>query len=145
MTNPTRFLRILFSATLLTPLAFIAINETNMLTIEPVTDEGLRYIVNIIAVALTLACIPMALRLFTMPKPRRQGAASVNGYVRWAAIRIALLAVPLFYDVATYYCLGHYATCGWMAMMVAVMFLFVWPSDGRMRYERETAYPQDEQ
>ena len=119
--------------------------ETEMLTIEPVSDDGVRYIVNIAAVALTLICIPLALRLFTMPKPRRQGAASIVGYVRWACVRIALLAIPLFYDVAAYYCLGRYATCGWMAMMVAVMFMFVWPSDGRMRYERETVYPQDEQ
>ena len=145
MTNPTRLLRILFMASLATPACLAAIMETGLLSIDPITDDGSRYVFNIVAVGLTLACIPLALRMFTLPLPRRQAKASVTGYVRWAVMRIAVLTIPLNFDVIAYYWLGRYATCGWMALMVAVMFMFVWPSDGRMYYERETAYPQDEQ
>ena len=144
MQHPTRFLRILYICIILTAVLFAFIFESQMLQYTPLTDDNARYVFNLVAVALTLTMLPLALKIFTFSLPRRQGAASVIGYVRWSVVRLAALSLPLYFDTVSFYLLDRYATCGWMALMVAVMFLFVWPSDGRMRYERQTIYPNEE-
>ena len=144
MRNPTLFLRICYVSIFITAACVILLFEGGMLTPPHIADDASRYVLNIVGVALTLALLPLGLKVFTLSLPRRQGAASVGGYVRWAVVRLTLLSVPLYFNILAFYLLDRYATCGWMALMAAVMFMFVWPSDGRMRYERATAYPQDE-
>ena len=144
MNRPTLFLRICYIATLLSAVLFILLVESELLQMPTINDESSHYIVNIVAVALTLALLPLALHIFSFSLPRRQSRQSVTSYVRWSVIRIALLSVPLYFNTLAYYVFDKYASCGWMAMMSAVLFLLVWPSDGRMRHERETAYTQDE-
>lgn len=144
MRNPTTFLRLCFAGIFITAAIAVGIFESGMLATGIIADEGSRYVFNIIGVSLTLLLLPLGLKLLTFSLPKRQSAASVAGYLQWAVLRLDMLAIPLYFNLVGYYLLGHYATCGWLAMMAAVMFAFVWPSDGRMRYERATAYPQDE-
>lgn len=144
MNNPTRLLRFCFICIFITAAMAILIFESGLIQLQPLADDQSRYIFNIVAVALTLIMLPLAMKLLRLSLPRRQAAASQQGYIKWAVIRLDLLSIPLYFNIVGYYLLDRYATCGWLAMMAAVMSPFVWPSDGRMRYERETVYPNSE-
>ena len=144
MRNPTLVLRLSFACIFLTAALVIGLFESGLLTYTTIDGYEPRYVVGIVGVGLTLALLPLALKLLTFALPRHQASASVGGYVRWSLVRQALLALPMCFNLVCYYLLGRHATSGWMAMMAAVMFCFVWPTDGRMRYERASDYPTSE-
>lgn len=81
--------------------------------------------------------LPLALRLMKFKRVKESVAQSEQNYERWALIRIVLLGIPLLYNVLCYYLTGCEPTYGYMALMAAVCFLFIWPSRDKMEYERE--------
>jgi len=47
------------------------------------------------------------------------------------------LWVALTYNLIMYYLLDFNTTCGYLALMTLVAYIFVWPSDERMESECE--------
>ena len=138
MQNTTTFLRIIFCGELLTPAILAAIFETDMLPAGAIAvDEVQEYVFSMCSVILTLISIPLALKLMTFKHVRAQVQQSEQNYRTWALLRIVLLGTPLIYNLLMYYLLSFNTSCGYMALICAVSFFFIWPSDGKMRYERE--------
>lgn len=144
--NTIKFLRIALCAEFLTIALIIVLFETNV--IEPgmlAGDDLANYWMSIVGVAMVIVTIPLALRLMKNKRIKESVAKSEENYLRWSLIRIALLEAPLIYNILCYYLLGCEPTFGYMALMTAVAFIFVWPSKDKMAYEREVEYSQDEQ
>lgn len=144
--NIITFLRTVFISNLAATLVIAICFET--LLIEPgawVGNDLLNYWMGIIGVAMILLFIPLALKLMKFRKVKKAVTASEQAYQQWSVIRLGLLSAPLVFNVLAYYIFGCEPSFGYMALMVVVAHLFVWPSRDRMIYERELNDTQVEQ
>lgn len=142
----TKILRITYFAALLTAAGLVFIFETGMLPEGDLgADEVFAYWLSMAGVALTIILLPLSLRLMKFKAVMKSVAESEMNYTRWSLIRIAMLTIPLLYNTLCYYLTGCVTTFAYMALMVAVGFMFIWPSRDRMTYERELLYSQEEQ
>ena len=145
MQHTTTFLRLFFLSELLAPAILAAIFESDKLPAGATAiDEVQEYTFSMFSVVFTLISVPLALKLMTFKRVRVQVQKSEQNYRTWAIMRIALLGVPLIYNTLMYYILGFNTTCGYLGLICAVAFFFIWPSDGKMRYERENFGNQEE-
>ncbi|MBP5770188.1 MAG: hypothetical protein J6W75_02360 [Bacteroidaceae bacterium] len=145
MTYNLKATRILFILSLLVPsLIALAFEEgwldSGMLAGETVSA----YTLEILGVALGIICIPLALKLMHFTYIRKDVQGNPQKYLVWSFVRIGLLETSLLYNLLMYYLLEFDVTCGYLALMSAVAFLFVWPSRGRMDNECQLSYEQDE-
>ena len=95
----------------------------------------MHFVFEIVAVCITLLIIPFSLKLLTIRNIRQRIIRSKRQYEQWSMVRIALLATPLHLNLSQYYLLDLDTTCGYLALMTAVTFLFIWPSRERMEDE----------
>lgn len=141
MSRHIRLLRGLFCVIVITALALVVIFETSMAEGGQVAENDVaKYWMGIGGVAMVLAGVPLAMRMMRFEAVRRSIAASPTGYLRWSILRLALLYVPLTFNVLAYYMTGCEATYAYLALIVAVAMLFVWPSRGKAEYECQTEY-----
>ncbi len=144
--NTTKILRLFFAAEILAPILVAIIFESGLVELDSLSgsDALVTYCMQMVGIVLTIGIIPFALKMMKLSFVKRRIQLSEQEYCRWSIIRIAILAVPLFYNTLAYYLLEFEPTCGYLALIVLVAFCFVWPSDGRMRQERELIYDQEE-
>ena len=144
--NTTKFLRLFFAANILTPILVAIIFESGFVELHSLlgSDALVTYCMQMVGIVLTIGIIPFALKMMKLSFVKRRIQLSEQEYLRWSIIRIAILGVPLIYNTLAYYLLEFEPTCGYLALIVLVAFCFVWPSDGRMRQERELIYDQEE-
>jgi len=102
-------------------------------------DTQAEFMVSTLMELLTLACIPTALRLFKIPKVRN---SLRDEYIRWALVRIMLLGLPLMVNTLLYYM--YMATqFGYLAIIILVSMVFVYPSKARCETENEERGEED--
>ena len=86
---------------------------------------------------LTIAMIPLALRLFKFRKVKAQLAEQrENALTKWGVIRMDMLCIPLFINVVLYYVYQH-AAFGYLAIILFLCLFFVYPSKARCQAEVE--------
>ena len=84
---------------------------------------------------LALVCIPVSLKLFTTSRVRASLAREKAGaLLRWGVARIALLGVPYVLCAVAYY-LFMQTTFFYLALILLVCMVFIYPSAGRCRNE----------
>lgn len=98
-------------------------------------DGQAEFTVTTVMELLTLIAIPTALRLFKCASVAHslasEGAAALS---RWGTVRIAMLGVPLVLNTLLYYM--YMATpFGYMAIILLICMVFVYPSAGRCEAE----------
>lgn len=136
--NSIKLLRIVFFSGLLAAGLLVLLFETEMLESGALTgDEQTAYWLGIVGVALTIIAIPTALKLMTWKRVKADVKQSEQSYVRWSILRLLMLTTPFLYNLLVYYLLGCEPTYAYMALMLLLVFLFVWPSQDKMNYERE--------
>ena len=138
-------LRCVFGANLATAAIIAILYET--LLIEPgllVGNDEASYWFGICGIGLLLICIPLALKLMSFKRIKAAVKESAKAYQTWSIMRLALLEGPLLFNTLAYYLLGCEPKFGYMALMIVVAHLFVWPSLDKMNYERELNYDQEE-
>lgn len=144
--NPIKSLRAIFCAYLMAAGIYVLIFEAGFLEVGLLAgDDVLDYWLGIIGVALTIVLLPTALRLMKFQRVKQEIEKSEMNYLRWSIKRLVMLSLPLHYNILCYYFLGCEPTFVYMALMCAVAHIFVWPTRGRMEYERELTYSQNEQ
>lgn len=117
-----------------------------MLFFEPgllAGNEEASYWFGICGIGLLLVCIPLALKLMNFKHIKVAVKESTKAYQTWSIMRLALLEGPLLFNTLAYYLLGCEPKFGYMALMIIVAHLFVWPSLDKMNYERELSYDQE--
>ena len=124
----TTRLRIEFVAIVVLALAIAGAFECGLLTtgtVDPASSSA--YWWAIVDVALTLVMVPLALKLMSLRNVAARVETSDTAFRRWSEVRIAMLATPLLLNIVHYYALGCQPTHAYMALMIAVALLFVWP------------------
>lgn len=102
---------------------------------ELALDKQLDFFMATLMECLTICCIPVALRLFKFSAVRRALERGIKKYVLWAAVRIALIAVPMMVNTWAYYQFMNVAFA-YMAIIGMLTLLLVYPT--RSRYLHET-------
>lgn len=119
-------LLMLFWVMIIIPMIVAILYETDMLLGGDFAGNGYEsteFIVTIVMELLTLAAIPLALRLFKMAGDKICDAASLS---RYSLIRMAMLIVPLWGNTLLYYLFMN-ATFGYMAIITLIAMVFVYP------------------
>ncbi|MCD7714517.1 MAG: hypothetical protein LUI08_06305 [Prevotella sp.] len=83
---------------------------------------------------LTICAIPLALRLFKFNKIKRKLINSPEGLLRCGLWRLAMLMAPLLINTLLYY-LFVKAAFGYLAIILLLASVFVYPSAGRCKAE----------
>ena len=138
-------LRRLYITVLLTAALAAIIFETEMIVLDWTPDASAAYLLEIAGVVIAIIGIPLALKLLHFPRIKAIIQGNESKYLSWSIYRICLLAVPLYFNLLMYYLLSCDVTSGYLALMVVVAMLFIWPSRSRMEYECELPYSQSEQ
>ncbi|MBP3828965.1 MAG: hypothetical protein ILA06_01495 [Bacteroidaceae bacterium] len=150
--NITKTLRYVFVGQLLSAVLIAVAGETGWLPIGSLSGDDQRtYVLSIVGVALAIIGLPLALKLMHLHYVRTDiwgddhdndngndvAAPWQSGYTKWSIVRMSLLWLSLLFNLIMYYLLGYNTTCGYLALMTVVAYLFVWPSDDRMQAERD--------
>ena len=95
-------------------------------------DSTAAYWLSIVGVVLTLVCIPLALKWSKIGFIARLFAPSESHLADKASrrsdlTRIAVLFLPLLFNIFCYYLLGCEASFAYMALMLLVAFAYIWP------------------
>lgn len=133
-----------FIAAITVAVILVVVFESGLADVGVTACDGqTEFIVTTAMELLTLACIPTALRLF---KTRRVADSLTSGGAsalqRWGLLRIAMLGLPLVANTLLYYM--YMATpFGYMAILLLLSMVFVYPSMGRC--ESETTKEETEE
>lgn len=107
--------------------------ETDTLLSGAFADEvNVQFAVVTLTELLTVCVIPLAVRLFRFKKVRT--VIKEGGYRRWAMIRLLMLATLLNANTILYYIYMNVAF-GYMAIIMLISMVFVYPSESRMKRE----------
>lgn len=141
MKHTQNILLVTFWSTVAASLLIVALFETDTIVAGCMAcDNQTEFIVSTLMELLTLACIPTALRLFKIPKVYN---SLRDDYLRWALARMMLLGLPLIANTLLYYI---YMTTpfGYLAIIILVSMVFVYPSKARCEAENGEREKEDD-
>ena len=94
--------------------------------------EATRFVLQTVAILVSLAVVPLALRLFSIKKVRTdlllRKADALRG---WGMLRLLMLGVVLIANTLLYYMLAYEPAFGYLAVITALVLPFVVPTMGR--------------
>ncbi len=136
--NIIQKLRMLYVAELLLAACVAALFETHLLPsglFAPSPSQA--YTLQIVCLLATIVIIPLSMKLLHFSRIRAEVHASEQSYANWCTIRLLLLGGILLTNLIIYYIIGFDTSYGYLALMTVVPFLFIWPSEEKMAYERQ--------
>ena len=87
------------------------------------------FVFSTVMILITLAIIPTALRLFKFRCVARNFEDdAIAALQKWGSIRIVMLAGVLLINLIMYYFFGHEPVYGYLAIMVLISMVFIFPS-----------------
>lgn len=103
-----------------------------------------RFALSSVFILLTLAVIPLSLRLFKF----RFVAHDLILYkekslLKWGLLRMAMLGVLLLVNLLLYYLLEEEPTFGWLALILLLVLPFIVPTQNRCEAEVEVREPEE--
>lgn len=139
MKRVKNILSVLFWTTLAIAATMVIVFETNM--VEPGVLVGAsgngEFLVTILMELLTLASVPLALKLFHFRRIRRDLVIrKESSLLRWGFIRLSMLSVLLVANTLLYY-IYMCTAFGYMALIIVICLPFVYPSMDRCLTETE--------
>jgi hypothetical protein len=123
-------------------LIIVVLFETNMLESGAWADDGRLFFTAAVVMELLLLCLaPLALYLFRIPFVRRRlkdnPVDSASQLLLWGTLRMDMLVLPMIANTLFYYLFGLNVTFGYMAIILLLCLLLVYPSKRRCMYEVE--------
>lgn len=98
-------------------------------------EKDSEFVVQALMEMATIVAIPTALRLFRLRQVKDSLIRHKHIALRkWGVIRILLLGLPMIVDVLFFY-LFMQPTFGYLAIIVAICMIFVFPGKDRCNYE----------
>ena len=96
------------------------------------------FIVQTLAVLLTLGAVFFALRLFKFKYIEQKLKESpLENYYFWSVVRMAMLEGPLVFNIAAYWLFVN-GSFGWLGAILFLSFAFIYPSEQRFVNETGT-------
>lgn len=133
-------LTVILWAAVLVALAMVVFFESEMAETGKWTgaNEKVEFIITTQMEILTLACIPLALKLFKFKKVQADlKARKSEALLPWGTLRLALLLVPMVANTLLYYMYMNTAF-GYMAIILFLCLPFVYPTMSRCLAETES-------
>lgn len=132
-------LRIQYFATIAVVLVLVVLYEFCGLDkptflLNPVPEFWFSTVVTL----LTIALVPISLKLLNFQRVRQELKEGEGAYFRWATIRWLLLSLVMVADTVAYYLFTTGTSCGYLGLICAVSYLFIWPSASRMEDETQS-------
>jgi hypothetical protein len=127
-------------ACLLLSVLFVVLFENELLLPGGWADETSRqFVIQSVMEIVSVAVIPAALYMFRVKKVeddlRRRG---VRALASWGSLRVLLIGTPMLVNTILYYLFMSVAF-GYMAIILLLCVLFIYPSKERCRQETFTA------
>lgn len=132
MDKTRRILGLVFWAVFVVALVIIALFESNIIVSGGMAGEkNSEFMLMTVMELLTIIAMPVALRLFK----NKSVIADIKEHkekalLKWGQIRLSILGLPLIADALLYY-LFMQATFGYLAIILAICMVFVFPSRDR--------------
>lgn len=139
MKKTKNILTILFWTLLLTSVIIAVIFETGIMESGYLAtqESNTEFILTIIIELLTLAVIPLSLKLFRFKSVKQSLIAGrETALVKWGTIRISMLLLLLLLNVILYYQFMN-TSFAYMALIVIICLPFIYPSMDRCLIEVE--------
>lgn len=138
MKRTVRILKSLFFIPIIFSLLIAICCETNLIEVGAgVSDNKTSEIIILgIMELLTLCSIPLALRLFKFKRIENKLKGSQHSLLRYGTIRILMLA-PLLLLNTTFYYYYVVPTFGYLAIIILLAMVFIFPSTSRCNNEIE--------
>ena len=115
--------------------------DMDIAVFSDVTDQT-RFVLQTVAILLSLAVVPLSLKLFSMQKVKadllERKALALK---KWGTIRLLMLGVILIGNTLLYYMLGYEPVFGYLAIITALVLPFVVPT--MKRCEAETSINEE--
>lgn len=134
-------LTVLLWTVLALALTVVVLFETDVLMFGYYAGSGeqAEFLLTTMMELLTLAVIPLALKLFKFPRVRADLISrKAEALRKWGLLRLLMLLVPLLVNTLLYYAYANVAF-GYMAIILVIVLPFVYPSMERCQSETEEA------
>ena len=133
-------LMIIFWGQLLLPVAFYVCGDfldVDLAVLSGVSAQE-RYVVSVVMILLTLALVPLALRLFKVKRIHDDLISrQAEALRKWGSLRLAILGILLSVNTILYYIFGFEPAFGYLAVVVMLTLPFVYPTMNRCLSETE--------
>ena len=140
MKHTQRILTCAFTAPIVLALLLVLLFETDLLPYGTLTElKHAEFITAIIMELLTIAVIPLALKLFKL-RPVAARLNSPGQLARFGLVRILLLATPMVANTLLYYLFMNVAF-GYMGIILLLCMVFITPTQERCHAELNTHRP----
>ena len=141
MKNVKNTLTVLLWTVLALALTVVVLFETDVLMFGYYVGSGeqAEFLLTTMMELLTLAVIPLALKLFKFPRVHADLVSrKAEALRKWGLLRLLMLLVPLLVNTLLYYAYANVAF-GYMAIILVIVLPFVYPSMERCQSETEEA------
>ena len=141
MKNVKNTLTVLLWTVLALALIVVVLFETDVLMFGYYAGSGeqAEFLLTTMMELLTLAVIPLALKLFKFPRVHADLVSrKAEALRKWGLLRLLMLMVPLLVNTLLYYAYANVAF-GYMAIILVIVLPFVYPSMERCQSETEEA------
>ena len=133
MKNVKNTLTVLLWTVLALALIVVVLFETDVLMFGYYAGSGeqAEFLLTTMMELLTLAVIPLALKLFKFPRVHADLVSrKAEALRKWGLLRLLMLLVPLLVNTLLYYAYANVAF-GYMAIILLIVLPFVYPSAER--------------
>ncbi len=132
-------LKVQFFLFWLIPILLFVAYETNLLGVGTYADDPqMQYVWETIGILVAIACVPLALKLFSIVLKKKidevSFPAALSKYQLWSGIRLGILEFAALLNIVVYYfTLNNIG--GLCALIAMTASLFCFPGEKRMREE----------
>ena len=135
MKRTKKILHLLFWLPIAAALIVVAVFETNVILPGTLAgNEVTEYYVTMALELLTVAGLPLSLRLFKFPAVIRNLQADKSRYTGFASLRLCVVSGLMLANTFLYY-LFMQTTFGYLAIICLITMAFVFPSERRRQTE----------
>ena len=135
MKRTKKILQLLFWLPIAAALIVVAVFETNVILPGTLAgNEVTEYYVTMALELLTVAGLPLSLRLFKFPAVIRNLQADKSRYTGFASLRLCVVSGLMLANTFLYY-LFMQTTFGYLAIICLITMAFVLPSERRCQTE----------
>ena len=111
--------------------------DMDIAVLSDISDE-VRFVLQTAAILLSLAVVPLSLKLFSMQKVKADlQEHKAPALKKWGTLRLLMLGMVLVGNTLLYYMLGYEPAFGYLAIITALVMPFVVPT--MKRCEAETS------
>ena len=139
MEKVVRLLKIFFFLPLIVSFSIVFLYESEILIPHGMfLNDGVSYIVLMLIELITLAVVPLALYLFKMKNVKKHlKKYKEKALLKFGCLRLGILGVVLIANTVLYYLSGLNTSYGYLALLLLLVFPFIYPSRARCKVETE--------